>query len=250
MGGRKRLEYTFLTSFFTIFHYISQLTLPFTITVMSNSQNGDKVESICTFNQSVAVEIGERVETSDFAWTNEQYGNILGAYFIGYSISTVASAFAAQKFGFYPLIKILCFGSATTTFLFPYVIRRSFILGFLLRILQGIFSGPYVPALQGSWYWWGIPSEITTNIAIQTGGVTIGNILGSVGTGIIIDLYGWEYCFYIAGTCQIFVGILWIILVDPKPEKERDSFDFCGMKKLKISSRMSIEEKSLARTND
>ena len=205
MPGKKRLEFTFLTSLVTIFNYTSQLTLPFTITVMSAPEDSVSVDSICTLNQSVSlVENVERAGKSDFSWTNEQYGNILGAYFIGYSISTVASAFVTQKFGFYPLIKVLCFGSATTTFLFPYVIRRSFHLGFLLRILLGIFSGPYVPALQGSWYWWGVQIEITTNMAIQSAGVTIGNILGSVGTGVIVDLYGWEYCFYIADTCQIF----------------------------------------------
>ncbi|CAG5109472.1 Oidioi.mRNA.OKI2018_I69.chr2.g4005.t1.cds [Oikopleura dioica] len=245
MPGRKRLEFTFLASLVTIFKYTSELTLPFTITAMSSPQDGGTVESVCTLNGSVPVENAGKSGNNDFAWTDEQYGNILGAFFIGYSISTIGSAFATQKYGFYPLIKVLCFGSATTTLLFPFVVRRSYQLGCLLRVLLGIFSGPYVPALQGSWYWWGIPSELTTNIAIQSAGVTIGNILGSVGSGMIIDSFGWEYCYYVAGTCQIFVGLLWAAMVDPKPDREREAFGFCGIKKLKISSRMSKEEKSL-----
>ena len=42
-GGKKRLKFTFLTALVTIFHYISQLTLPFNITVMSQPPEEDSV---------------------------------------------------------------------------------------------------------------------------------------------------------------------------------------------------------------
>jgi ACS family sodium-dependent inorganic phosphate cotransporter-like MFS transporter 5 len=248
-GGKKRFSFTFLTALVTIFHYISQLTLPFTITVMSQPPEEDS-QSICAVNSSISEERRETGSSTEFTWTNQMYGNILGAYFIGYSVSAVLSSFAVQKFGFYPLIKLLCFGSASTTFLFPFVIKRSFYLGVILRICQGIFSGPYVPAFQGSWYWWGIPSEITTNIAIQTGGVTLGNIFGSVGTGFVIRRLGWEYSFYLAGAAQVLVGVLWVLLVDPKPETERsEDFGFCSWKKLKIASALTPEEKQLLKAS-
>ena len=246
-GGRKRFKFTFLTALVTIFHYISQLTLPFTITVMSQPPEEDS-QSICAGNSSISEERREMGST-EFAWTNQMYGNILGAYFIGYSVSSILSSFAVQKFGFYPLVKLLCFGSASATFLFPFVIKRSFYLGVILRICQGIFSGPYVPAFQGSWYWWGIPSEITTNIAIQTGGVTLGNIFGSVGNGFVIRWLGWEYSFYFAGASQVLVGVFWVLLVDPKPETERSDFGFCSWKKLKIASAMTPDEKQLLKAS-
>ena len=52
---------------------------------------------------------------------------------------------------------------------------------------------------KGSWYWWGLPSEISVAIAVQTAGITIGNCLGAVGTVFIIDKYNWEMSFYISG---------------------------------------------------
>jgi len=246
-GGKKRFEFTFLTSLVTIFHYISQLALPFTITVMSQPPEEDE-KSICAVNSSISEESKE-LGSTEFTWTNQMYGNILGAYFIGYSVSAVLSSFAVQKYGFYPLIKLLCFGGASTTLVFPYIIKRSFRLGLILRIFQGMFAGPYVPAFQGSWYWWGIPGEITTNIAIQTGGVTLGNIFGSVGTGFVMRLLGWEYSFYLAGAFQILVGLLWVILVDPKPETERSDFGLFSWKKLKIASAMTKDEKLLIKAS-
>ena len=142
--------------------------------------------------------------------------------------------------------------NAVITFLFPILVSTpgaGLKMGIIARVLLGASSGPLMPALQGSWYWWGIPSEITTNIAIQTGGVTLGNIFGSVGTGYIIRRLGWEYCFYFAGASQVFIGLLWVLLVDPKPETERSDYGLCSWKKLKIASAMTKDEKLLIKAS-
>ena len=171
-------------------------------------------------------------------------------------------ALVAQKFGFHPTILFVCFGNALASFFFPILVDYSFAAGIFSRILLGLTSGPIMPSIQvntvtmkkiylskkGAWYWWGCPEEITINIAIQSIGVTLGNCFGAIGTGLIIQHFNWQLSFYLSGLMMFLVGLLWLLMVDPIPEKEWPQNLSC-LNCCKISARMTEEEKILIKSS-
>jgi MFS family permease len=109
----------------------------------------------------------------------------------------------------------------------------------------GLSSAPLMPALQGAWYWWSLPAELTVAITIQTSGIAIGNCISAIGTGLLIQSFNWQMSFYVSGLLMMFIGVLWLLLVDSKPEIDRSTENFSILGRLKISARMTQKEKNL-----
>ena len=97
------------------------------------------------------------------------------------------------------------------------------ILGVTVQVILGMFSAPIFPSLLGSYYWWGVPSEITTLVAFLEAGVGLGCCLGVVITGFIINYWYWEAAFYSIGIIMLVITTLWILLADKRPENSETS---------------------------
>jgi len=52
------------------------------------------------------------------------------------------------------------------------------------------------------------------------------------GTGIIIKFFTWQTAFYVQGITMVAISIIWVILVDPKPEDGINPRT--GLKRMKI----------------
>ncbi|CAG5076499.1 Oidioi.mRNA.OKI2018_I69.PAR.g8475.t1.cds [Oikopleura dioica] len=233
-------------------HYIARQNLNFTITVMTDPP-AEEFTPVCSSEDISGPEISPNSsdifnERKKYDWTTAQYGYMLGAFYIGYCAAVFPGALVAQKFGFHPTILFVCFGNALASFFFPILVDYSFAAGIFSRILLGLTSGPIMPSIQGAWYWWGCPEEITINIAIQSIGVTLGNCFGAIGTGLIIQHFNWQLSFYLSGLMMFLVGLLWLLMVDPIPEKEWPQNLSC-LNCCKISARMTEEEKILIKSS-
>lgn len=100
-----------------------------------------------------------------------------------------------------------------------------------------------MPALQGSFYWWAVHSEITFSLAIQCAGLGLGSAVGAIATGLLIKFFNWQMSFYVLGMVMLAMSLLWILFADGKPEegrKQRAKANF--LTKLKIAYRMPDSE--------
>ena len=98
---------------------------------------------------------------------------------------------------------------AILTFAFPMMIRQSYMLGLIARILLGSLHSGWFPAVQGAWGAWA-PDEEKDQL-IMTG--FVGAILGSTGVtsigGVIVTKYGWSAIFYVSAAMTLLWAILW-----------------------------------------
>ena len=236
-------------------HYIVRQNLNFAIIEIANAPQNE-FEAVCKapdlLEVSVNVTSPEVLEahltsspTPKANWTAKQYGTMLGAFYYGYCAAMIPGALLAQRFGFYPVIIGVTMVNGFATFLYPMAVHFSYNLAVAMRIILGLSSGPIMPALQGSWHWWSLKEELTVAIAVQTAGITIGNCVGALGTGFLINNFNWQMSFYVSGLFMIFIGIIWILLVSPLPEMEINPADNSMLSRLKISHRMSAKEKTL-----
>ena len=137
--------------------------------------------------------------------------------------------------------------NAVITFLFPILVSTpgaGLKMGIIARVLLGASSGPLMPALQGSWYWWATPDEITTVIAIQTTGIVLGNCIGQGVMGVVSSSMGWQAAFYLPGAVMFAVTLLWVMMVHDKPERgESNGKVTCFVRrKFAISHRITSDE--------
>ena len=93
------------------------------------------------------------------------------------------------------------------TILTPLAAHNGFFALFLIRILMGIGEGVTFPAWHSLYARWIPFNERTRAIAFTNSGISIGTIIGYIGTQMIIIAMGWEWAFYIFGV----IGLVWFI---------------------------------------
>ena len=93
------------------------------------------------------------------------------------------------------------------TILTPLAAHNGFFALFIMRVLMGIGEGVTFPAWQSLYARWIPFKERTRAIAFTNSGISIGTIIGYIGTQMIIISLGWEWAFYIFG----IVGLVWFI---------------------------------------
>ncbi len=93
------------------------------------------------------------------------------------------------------------------TILTPVAAHNGFFALFFIRILMGIGEGVTFPAWHSLYARWIPFNERTRAIAFTNSGISIGTIIGYIGTQMIIIAMGWEWAFYIFG----IVGLIWFI---------------------------------------
>ena len=106
---------------------------------------------------------------------------------------------------------------AVLTVGFPLIIRQSYTLGIISRILLGALHSGWFPALQGAWGKWA-PEEEKSQL-IMTG--FVGAIAGATGVtsigGVIVTTYGWPALFYVSAAITLIWAITWYLVIFDSP---------------------------------
>lgn len=140
-----------------------------------------------------------------FSWSDSQVGLIFSSFYLGYMLTMALGGYLSDKFGGK---RILGWGVvlwSIFTMLTPAAAHNGFFALFLIRVLMGIGEGVTFPAWHSLYARWIPFNERTRAIAFTNSGISIGTIIGYIGTQIIIIAIGWEWAFYIFGV----VGLLW-----------------------------------------
>ena len=142
-----------------------------------------------------------------FGWSDSQVGFIFSSFYIGYMLTMALGGYLSDKFGGKLVLGFGVVLWSIFTILTPLAAHNGFFALFLMRILVGLGEGVTFPAWQSLYARWIPFKERTRAIAFTNSGISIGTIIGYIGTQMIIIAMGWEWAFYIFG----IVGLVWFV---------------------------------------
>ena len=142
-----------------------------------------------------------------FGWSDSQVGFIFSSFYIGYMLTMALGGYLSDKFGGKLVLGYGVVMWSIFTILTPLAAHNGFFALFIMRVLMGIGEGVTFPAWQSLYARWIPFKERTRAIAFTNSGISIGTIIGYIGTQMIIISLGWEWAFYIFG----IVGLVWFI---------------------------------------
>lgn len=142
-----------------------------------------------------------------FGWSDSQVGFIFSSFYIGYMLTMALGGYLSDKFGGKLVLGYGVVLWSIFTILTPLAAHNGFFALFIMRVLMGIGEGVTFPAWQSLYARWIPFKERTRAIAFTNSGISIGTIIGYIGTQMIIIALGWKWAFYIFG----IVGLVWFI---------------------------------------
>ncbi|XP_046959614.1 sialin-like isoform X2 [Vanessa cardui] len=147
-----------------------------------------------------------------FEWDEKTQGLLLSGFYYGYSSTQLLGGYLAQNFGGKWVLGLGLLSTALFTFLTPFITRMGGSTSlFILRIIVGMGEGPTMPALSYMMAGWIPPHERAFLSAIIFGGGQIGNIFGSIVSGMLLaNGRDWAYVFYFFGGFGLFWFTLWV----------------------------------------
>ncbi|XP_068140428.1 sialin-like isoform X2 [Drosophila tropicalis] len=182
-----------------------------------------------------------KVEDGPFSWSEPLQGTLLSCYFWGYLVSQIPLAHVAENFSakwvmlFSVAINVVC------TLLTPVFTKLHYGGLILMRVLEGVGGGASFPAMHVMIASWAPPTERMVMSTIIYVGTSAGTALSILLAGLLSAKWGWESVFYVMGALSCIWMLLWVILVQDNPNKQRF---ISPEERQMITSSLGTEEKT------
>ncbi|XP_056636501.1 uncharacterized protein LOC130445018 [Diorhabda sublineata] len=195
-------------SFFGFFNvYALRVNLSVAIVDMTQAKN-------------VTLEDGRNILKQEFDWDSKLQGYILSSFFYGYITTQIIGGYIAARFGG-KRIFVLGIGITALLTIFTPIIAKTnvyFLIG--VRIIEGIFEGVTVPAIQAVWAVWAPPLERSRLVTFSYSGTFVGTVFAMPVCSLLASLLGWESIFYFFGTIGLIWCIFWLLMVSNSPAED------------------------------
>ncbi|XP_017782365.1 PREDICTED: sialin-like [Nicrophorus vespilloides] len=150
------------------------------------------------------------IEGGKIDWSEQEQSYVLLSFYFGYTIAQLFSGFVCDKYGAkYPLLIGAGLSSAATCVL-PIIVMSKMAswVPCLMRAVAGLAQAVLYPGITALLARWVPLYERGTLCAVAYSGNSIGIIVGTLGTGLMIHyLNNWTYVFYIWSS----FGLLWMV---------------------------------------
>ncbi|MCP4318929.1 MAG: MFS transporter [Hyphomicrobiales bacterium] len=152
---------------------------------------------------------------AEFGISSTQLGFILGAFGIGYIVSTLFGGIAVDRFGSRIALAVSLFiwaiaigwtGAAT-----------GFVMLYAARTVLGLAEGPSFPTMTGAITKWLPPEERATALGGALVAVPIALAIGSPLVSALIESFGWRAMFYTLCVCGLIWLPFWLIFFADEP---------------------------------
>uniref|UniRef100_T1KC99 Major facilitator superfamily (MFS) profile domain-containing protein n=2 Tax=Tetranychus urticae TaxID=32264 RepID=T1KC99_TETUR len=154
-------------------------------------------------------------------WTQSTNDKLLTANFLGAVLSPIPAGRISEKFGPRRLAFVLATIAGVSMLVFPAACKWSFQAAFILRIIQGFCTGCTMPCAHVLVSRWSPKYEKTLFASIMNSG----GLLAALCTNPLVGALsassffgGWQSVFYIIGTFQLVISMIWLLTVYDDPE--------------------------------
>mmetsp|Transcript_4847 Transcript_4847/g.7378 ORF Transcript_4847/g.7378 Transcript_4847/m.7378 type:complete len:554 (-) Transcript_4847:25-1686(-) len=182
------------------------------------------IEYTLRVNASVAV-----VQMKEsFGWTEDQHGVMLSAFYWGYAVGQLPSAFIVQQCGAKPIFAWSILLASILTIILPVASEWSFSAGLIVRAFTGLAESAAFPATFHMYPSWVPEAEQTSMITCVMSGLYLGEILCFLISGYLvvskfslvgIEMGGWIAVFWVFGVVGLVWTPLWLYCAYDTPEE-------------------------------
>ncbi|CAG9864851.1 unnamed protein product [Phyllotreta striolata] len=167
--------------------------------------------------KNVTLENGTIIQKSEFDWDSTLQGYILSSFFYGYLTTQFAGGYLAAKFGGKNIFALGIAVTALMTIFTPLLVKANVYLLVGVRVVEGVFEGVTVPAIQAVWAAWAPPLERSRLVTASYSGSFVGTVVAMPVCSLLASSLGWESIFYSFGVIGLVWCVLWVTLVSDSP---------------------------------
>lgn len=162
---------------------------------------------LIAYTDRVNISVAAVAMKEHFGWSQTEKGFVLAAFFVGYLLSMFAAGLLANHLGGKRLVGYSVLAWSFFTLLTPTAATFSMAVLIATRIGMGAGEAGMYPAAYELFGRWVPSSERARAMAFLTSGGPVGTLIGLMGSGWLVQRYGWAMPFYVFG----IVGILWLM---------------------------------------
>ena len=164
--------------------------------------------SIIAFTDRVNISVAAIAMKEHLGWSQTQKGFVLAAFFVGYLLFMFVAGLLANRFGGKRVLGYSVLAWSIFTLLTPPAATWSIAVLIGVRIAMGVGEAGLFPATYELFGRWVPPTERARAVAFMLSGVPVGTVIGLMGSGWLVQRYGWAMPFYVFGA----IGLLWLVL--------------------------------------
>lgn len=197
--------------------------------------------TILNYIDRAAIAFAANEIQAEFGLSNSQLGFILGAFGIGYIVSTLFGGMAVDRIG-------TRFTLAACLFVWSIAIgwtglASGFVMLYMARMVLGFAEGPSFPAMTSAVTKWLPPDERATALAGALVAVPLALAIGSPLVSVLIETFGWRSMFYLLCFFGFVLLPIWFYFFADEPS---DSPLISNQERLYIESSQRSSGQSVA----
>jgi ACS family hexuronate transporter-like MFS transporter len=172
----------------------------------------------------------------EFHLTNAQYGMILSAFSIVYTIATPPAGWFVDRVGLnrgicLALIAWSLTGSATG-------LVQSFEGLLVCRAMLGTFQSAGIPSAGKAIATYLQPRELAIGRSLNTIGVNLGSVAAPLAAALIAPLFGWRVVFIACGALGLLWAPLWLVTANQSRRCDTDAVRSSPVQELLVDGRL------------
>lgn len=221
-------------------------------TIDSNAESSHETDYGCaakpminksSSHEPASLPDAKTVKGKSYNWDQTTQGKILGSFFWSYFIFMIPAGMLAEKFGARIVIFATLAGPAAVSLAVPFITDYHYSILIASRFLLGVFQSGFYPAAYGMATKWFPLKERSIAFALIDIGAVLGSVVTYLTAGLVIDLWGWPFLFYIPGVASFIMGFIFLFGVRSEPQEH----PLVKENELKLISSVEFESKKKVR---
>jgi MFS transporter, ACS family, solute carrier family 17 (sodium-dependent inorganic phosphate cotransporter), other len=175
---------------------------------------------VIAYTDRVNISVAAVAMKEHFGWSQTEKGFVLAAFFVGYLSFMFVAGLLATRFGGKRVVGYSVLAWSIFTLLTPPAAALSIAVLIAARIGMGVGEAGMYPGAYELFGRWVPSTERGRAVALMMSGTPAGTLIGLIGSGWLVQHYGWTMPFYVFGAIGLMWLILWVQQVKNDPDDD------------------------------
>lgn len=162
---------------------------------------------VIAYTDRVNISVAAVAMKEHFGWSQTEKGVVLAAFFVGYLLFMFVAGLLANRFGGKRVVGYSVLAWSIFTLLTPSAAMLSIVVLIAARFGMGVGEAGLYPGTYELFGRWVPLTERGRAVALMSSGAAVGSLIGLMGSGWLVQRYGWTMPFYVFG----ILGLVWLI---------------------------------------